>query len=196
MVNTNMLSRQPTELDYADPSKFLFKCNKLPKVEFFTTQVNLPGVNLGDVVIPTPFKELPVQGHTLTFENLQLQFMVDEKLENYIELHQWLVGIGFPKSRNQFSSFRTRNANAFPGEPVVNTGSATTDSNAVGVQQMYSDATLTITSSKNNPSVEVRFSDIYPVSLSALNFDQQVGDTTYLTATVDFSYTLYEIFTL
>ena len=196
MVNTNMLSRQPTELDYADPSKFLFKCNKLPKVEFFTTQVNLPGVNLGDVVIPTPFKELPVQGHTLTFENLQLQFMVDEKLENYIELHQWLVGIGFPKSRNQFSSFRTRNANAFPGEPVVNTGSATTDSNAVGVQQMYSDATLTITSSKNNPTVEVRFSDIYPVSLSALQFDQQVGDTTYLTATVDFSYTLYEIFTL
>ena len=196
MVNTNMLSRQPTELDYADPSKFLFKCNKLPKVEFFTTQVNLPGVNLGDVVIPTPFKELPVQGHTLTFENLQLQFMVDEKLENYIELHQWLVGIGFPKSRNQFSSFRTRNANAFPGDPVVNTGSATTDNNAVGVQQMYSDATLTITSSKNNPTVEVRFSDIYPVSLSALQFDQQVGDTTYLTATVDFSYTLYEIFTL
>ena len=191
-----MLSRQPTELDYADPSKFLFKCNKLPKVEFFTTQVNLPGVNLGDVVIPTPFKELPVQGHTLTFENLQLQFMVDEKLENYIELHQWLVGIGFPKSRNQFSSFRNRNANAFPGDPVVNTGSATTDSNAVGVQQMYSDATLTITSSKNNPTVEVRFSDIYPVSLSALQFDQQVGDTTYLTATVDFSYTLYEIFTL
>ena len=196
MVNTNMLSRQPTELDYADPSKFLFKCNKLPKVEFFTTQVNLPGVNLGDVVIPTPFKELPVQGHTLTFENLQLQFMVDEKLENYIELHQWLVGIGFPKSRSQFSSFRTRNANAFPGDPVVNTGSATTDSNAVGVQQIYSDATLTITSSKNNPTVEVRFSDIYPVSLSALQFDQQVGDTTYLTATVDFSYTLYEIFTL
>ena len=196
MVTTNMLSRQPTELDYADPSKFLFKCHKLPKVEFFTTQVNLPGVNLGDVVIPTPFKELPVQGHTLTFENLQLQFMVDEKLENYIELHQWLVGIGFPKSRNQFSSFRTRNANAFPGDPVVNTGSATTDSNAVGVQQMYSDATLTITSSKNNPTVEVRFSDIYPVSLSALQFDQQVGDTTYLTATVDFSYTLYEIFTL
>ena len=196
MVNTNMLSRQPTELDYADPSKFLFKCNKLPKVEFFTTQVNLPGVNLGDVVIPTPFKELPVQGHTLTFENLQLQFMVDEKLENYIELHQWLVGIGFPKSRNQFSSFITRNANAFPGDPVVNTGSGTTDSNAVGVQQMYSDATLTITSSKNNPTVEVRFSDIYPVSLSALQFDQQVGDTTYLTATVDFSYTLYEIFTL
>ena len=38
MVSTNMLSRQPTELDYADSTKFRFKINKLPKVEFFTTQ--------------------------------------------------------------------------------------------------------------------------------------------------------------
>ena len=29
-----MLSRQPTELDYADSSKFRFKINKLPKLSF------------------------------------------------------------------------------------------------------------------------------------------------------------------
>ena len=185
MVTTNMLSRQPTELDYADPSKFLFKCNKLPKVEFFTTQVNLPGINLGDVVIPTPFKELPVQGHTLTYENLELQFLVDEKLENYIELHQWLVGIGFPQSRSQFASFKKSNQDAFP--------SIGTDLNQ---NAMFGDATLTVTSSKNNPNVEVRFSDIYPVALSTLQFDQQASDVEYLTATCTFSYTLYEIFTL
>jgi len=189
MVTTNMLSRQPTELDYADPSKFAFKVNKLPKVEFFTTQINLPGVNLGDVVIPTPFKEIPVQGHTLTYDNLELQFLVDEKLENYIELHDWLVGIGFPKSRKQFSSFRSRNSGIFPT-------STPADGNPSGNQALYGDATLIITSSKNNPSVEVRFSDIYPVSLSPLQFDQQAGDVTYLTATCTFSYTLYEIFTL
>ena len=189
MVTTNMLSRQPTELDYADPSKFVFKCNKLPKVEFFTTQVNLPGINLGDVVIPTPFKEIPVQGHSLTFENLELQFLVDEKLENYIELHQWLVGIGFPKSRTQFSSFRNRNSNAFPTATPAN-------GNPANNQALYGDATLVITSSKNNPNVEVRFSDIYPVALSTLQFDQQSTDVEYLTATCTFSYTLYEIFTL
>ena len=61
---------------------------------------------------------------------------------------------------------------------------------------MYGDATLVITSSKNNPTVEVRFSDLYPVSLGALNFNQQEGDVTYLTATCTFTYQLYEIFTL
>ena len=169
MVNTDMLSRQPTELDYADPSKFKFTITKLPKVEFFTTNVLLPGVNLGDVIIPTPFKELPVQGTNLTFENLEISFIVDEKLENYIELPQWLVGIGFPKSRDQFSSFR---------------------------KGLYGDATLTITSSKNNPTVEVRFSNIYPVALSSLEFNQQATDVDYLTASCTFSYTLYELFTL
>ena len=188
MVTTNMLSRQPTELDYADPSKFKFTINKLPKVEFFTTQCTLPGVNLGDVVIPSPFKEIPVQGTNLTFENLEIQFIVDEKLENYIELHQWLVGIGFPQSREQFSSFRKNNAGTFPTFGGVDT--------AGGTGALYGDATLTVTSSKNNPSVEIRFSDIYPVALSSLDFDQQATGVEYLTANCTFSYTLYEIFTL
>lgn len=185
MVNTDMLSRQPTELDYADPSKFKFTITKLPKVEFFTTNVLLPGVNLGDVIIPTPFKELPVQGTNLTFENLEISFIVDEKLENYIELHQWLVGIGFPSSRDQFSSFRERQSGAFPSS-----------GNDRAMAGLFGDATLTITSSKNNPTVEVRFSDIYPVALSSLEFNQQATDVDYLTASCTFSYTLYELFTL
>ena len=41
MVQINSLQRQPTELDYADPTKFKFSINKLPKVEYFTTACNL-----------------------------------------------------------------------------------------------------------------------------------------------------------
>ena len=39
----NAIQRQPTELDYADPTKFKFSITKLPKVEFFTTQASIPG---------------------------------------------------------------------------------------------------------------------------------------------------------
>ena len=195
MVSTNMLSRQPTELDYADSTKFRFKINKLPKVEFFTTQCTLPGINLGDVIIPSPFKEIPIQGHTLTYDNLDITFLVDEKLENYIELHQWLVGIGFPKARSQFSSFKSENSDAFPTNNQVK-GEATNTGVATGTQAMYGDATLTVMTSKNNPIMEVRFSDLYPVSLSALQFDQQLTDTTYLTASCTFTYKLYEMFTI
>ena len=188
MVQINTLRRQPTELDYADPTKFKFSINKLPKVEYFTTACNLPGINLGESIFPTPLKQIPVMGDELTYENLEITFLVDEKLENYIELHNWLVGIGFPDNRNQFTNFRTDNQNAFPDSGK----SAETQ----GVQGMFGDATLTITSAKNNPIVEARFEDVYPVALSGLQYDQQQDDITYLTASATFSYKIYTLHTL
>ena len=191
----NALARQPTELDYADPTKFKFSITKLPKVEFFTTAANLPGINLGESIFPTPFKQIPVQGDDLTFDNLEITFLVDEKLENYRELHQWLVGIGFPKARTQFSSFRKDEASTFPTAESVK-GDVTKSGVPSGVQAMYGDATLTVMTSKNNPVMEVRFSDMYPVALSGLSFNQQETDVTYLTATATFTYKLYEMFTI
>ncbi len=191
----NALARQPTELDYADPTKFKFSITKLPKVEFFTTAANLPGINLGESIFPTPFKQVPVMGDDLTFDNLEITFLVDEKLENYREIHQWLVGIGFPKARTQFSSFRKDESQTFPTIESVK-GDVTNPGTPSGIQAMFGDATLTIMTSKNNPVIEVRFSDLYPVALSGLSFNQQEGDVTYLTATATFTYKLYEMFTI
>ena len=191
----NALARQPTELDYADPTKFKFSITKLPTVEYFTTTANIPGISLGDAIFPTPFKQIPVQGDDLTFDNLEISFLVDEKLTNYRELHQWLVGIGFPKARSQFSSFKTENSDVFPTGSQVK-GETTSTGVPTGTQSMFGDATLTVMTSKNNPIMEVRFSDLYPVSLSALQFDQQLTDTTYLTASCTFTYKLYEMFTI
>ena len=136
-----------------------------------------------------------MQGDDLTFDNLEISFIVDEKLTNYRELHQWLVGIGFPKARSQFASFKTENADAFPTNTQIK-GETTRPGIATGTQAMYGDATLTVLTSKNNPIMEVRFSDLYPVSLSPLQFDQQLTDTTYLTASCTFTYKLYEMFTI
>ena len=191
----NALARQPTELDYADPTKFKFSITKLPKVEFFTTAANLPGINLGESIFPTPFKQVPVMGDDLTFDNLEITFLVDEKLENYRELHQWLVGIGFPKARTQFSSFKKEESSTFP-TPTGVTGDSRNTGTPSGVQAMFEDATLTVMTSKNNPVMEVRFSDLYPVALSGLAFNQQESDVTYLTATATFTYKLYEMFTI
>ena len=192
---TSPLSRQPTKLDYSSPTQFKFSINQIPKVEFFTQSANLPGINLGEVVIPTPYKDIPYVGDKVTYENLDIQFIVDEHLENYIEIHNWLIGIGFPKSRQQFTTFRSTTSNTSNAA-----GKAGTDIGKTGLpvaeRPLYSDATLTILSNKNNPLVEVRFQDVFPVSLSSLDYTQQVGDVEYLTASVSFRYKLYEIATL
>ena len=189
------VSRQPTKLDYASPTQFKFSINQLPKVEFFTTAANIPDISLSDVVIPTPFKPIPVMGQNLTYGNLSLSFIVDEFLENYRELHDWLTGIGFPKDRKQFKDFRSNTSNtgspsATPVQDVGKVGKTVPDA------AMFSDATLTVLSNKNNPIVEVRFSNLYPVSLGALEFNQGATDVEYLTTSADFTYQLYEIVSL
>ena len=61
---------------------------------------------------------------------------------------------------------------------------------------MFSDATLTILSNKNNPIAEVRFQDLYPLSISALEFNQNATDVEYLTVSAEFVYKIYEIHSL
>ena len=121
--------------------------------------------------------------------------MVDEFLENYLSLHEWMTGIGFPKNRTQFADFKTNKSNT----PISARSSSSTSSDIGDVQQaspnnaLFSDATLTILSNKNNPIVNVLFRDLYPVALSALEYDQGATDVEYLTASVDFAYQIYEI---
>ena len=105
------LSRQPTKLDYASPTQFRFLINQLPKVEYFTTEANIPGITLSEGTYATPLKDIPILGDKLTYDDLTITFIVDENLENYIEMHTWLTGIGFPKDRSQFRDFRSTTSN-------------------------------------------------------------------------------------
>ena len=193
VTSTSPLARQPDQLDYASPTQFRFGINQLPKVEFFTVSANLPGISAGTATHATPFKDIPIMGEKLDYENLSISFIVDEYLENYISLHNWMIGYGFPKDREQFRTFRdvTSNTPADGGIPSVDIiGSATPD------KAMYSDAFLQILSNKNNPILEVSFENAFPISLSALNFTQTATDVEYMTATAEFAYQIYEIKTL
>ena len=198
-TSTSPLSRQPDKLDYLSPTQFKFNIHQLPKVEFFCTAANVPAINLGEAIFPTPYKQIPVMGDTLTYDNLSISFIVDENLENYIELHEWLTAIGFPKDREQFTTFRSSTADS----PVITQGVSddrglTTGSSqlSTSARGMFGDAILTILTNKNNPVVEVRFQDLFPVALGALDFTQVATDVEYISVTADFSYKIYEIVTL
>ena len=194
-TETSPLNRQPTALDYSSPTQFRFLINQLPKVQYFTTEANIPGITLGEGTFSTPLKDLTVLGDKLTYEDLGISFIVDENLENYIEMHTWLTSIGFPKDRKQFSDFRSTTSNvatATRGESKdIGDVRATTPELA-----MTSDAVMTILTNKNNPVVECRFADVFPTSLSGLTYSQNQTDVEYLTATVNFKYKIYEIHTL
>ena len=194
MTTTNKYSRQPTKQDYADPTKFKFSIVKLPKVEYFCTQVNLPGISISDNYSqPTPFRDIPLPGEKLSYEPLSVTFIVDENLENYQEIHGWLRGIGFPGGHEEFKNLLDGGSDRFPTSKNSKLGDAgRVKFNAPDTGGIFSDATLNILTSKNNPVTEVRFNDCFPISLSGLAYNQQATDTDYLTATVTFNYKLYD----
>ena len=194
MTETNSLTRQPTKLDYAAATQFKFNITKLPKVEFFCTSVNIPGITLGETSQDTPLKTIPIPGDELTYGSLNVDFMIDENLENYREIHGWLTGLGFPKDHLQFRNLQNAGSDRFPTTSNVGI-SKELGKVSKAVQDdggLYSDATLSVLTSKNTKNLEVRFRDLYPISLSGLDYNQQETDIQYLSATVSFAYKIYE----
>ena len=194
-TETSPLNRQPDKLDYSSPTQFRFILNQIPKVQFFVQAANIPGISLGEAVIPTPYKDIPYVGDKVTYESLNIQFLVDEHLENYIEMHNWMIGLGFPKTRQQFTDFRSNTSNTSNAAGKANSDIGVVGK-AVAERPLYSDATLSILSNKNNPLVEVRFQDVFPTSLGGLSYTQTATDVEYLTVDATFQYKIYEIVTL
>ena len=188
MTTTNVYTREPTKLDYASPVQFRFKCSKLPEVEFFCQTANIPGIGLGVADVETPLKSIPFPGDKVTYQDLAISFLVDENLNNYKEIHDWIIGLGAPQNHTQFSTLRDTGTDRFPGQTTNSP-----NNNTVPDGGTYSDATLTVLNSKNIAVTEIRFHNIFPTSLGALSYDVQASDVNYLSTSVDFSYMYYEI---
>ena len=190
---------QPTVFDYATGNQWRLAFNRLPKTTWFCTAANLPGIQLGEASYPTPMADTFVAGDKLTFETLNITFLVDEELQNYRELWEWLVGIGAPKQHSQWTTALTK------GDGLTTTFSAVgtddeIDPRTASVMQkgtstesnLYSDGALIIYNSKNTPKVEVKFKDMFPTSLSGLEYSQELTDVEYFKATASFRYLYYE----
>ena len=193
MTVTNTLKRQPTELDYCDPTKFKFQIIKLPTVEYNTVQATLPGISLAELNQPTRLQQLKLAGNDLTFEDLSITFIVDEELINYRKVHDWMSGLAQVDGDTSFQNVLSDGQDRMP---LSQSRGIQTEAGkimpATPDGAIYSDAKLIVLSSRNLPKLEVTFVDCYPKSLSALEYNQQATDTEYLQATVTFGYKYHE----
>ena len=193
MTELNVQTRQPAKLDYASPIQFRFKCTKLPEVEFTCQSANIPGISLGSASQPTPLVDVPIPGDKINYQSLDITFLVDENLNNYKEIHDWLIGLGFPKDHTQFQNLQASGADRFPGSTRSTTATGSAIKTPLKEGGIYSDATLTVLNSKNIAKTEIRFQNIYPTSLGGLNYDIKSSDVDYLQASVSFGFAIYEI---
>ena len=174
-----MARSQIENRNFLAPTGFQFNLKRSPKVAFFCNEANIPDLNLGVAVQPNYLRDIPTPGDKIEFGDLSLRFLVDENLENYLELQDWIRGLGYPESVQEF---RDLAADGIVKGPYVKDR-----------QNIYSDGTLQILSSNLVPKFNVNFRDLFPTSLTTLTFDATDTDIQYFTANAEFKYTSYEI---
>ena len=184
------LTHQPTVFDYATGTQWRISFNRIPKVDWFCTTANVPGITLGESMFATPMSDMFVTGDKLTFETLNITFIVDEELQNYRELWDWITGIGFPVKHSEWEAALSK------GDGAIRTFSTPDTDPRTKItfeeSQLYSDATLIVYNSKNIPKVEVKFKNMFPTSLSSLEYSQELTDVEYFKASATFRYLYYE----
>jgi hypothetical protein len=139
----------PNEINQLNVVSFQTNFTRLPNVNFFCQRVNIPAISLGILTQSTPFSDAPTEGDTLVFEQMTMNFYVNEDLSNYLEVYNWLISLGFPDDNVQFnlkdSALRSNTNETFK-----------------------SDMNLILETNKSNPNYSVTFKD---VSLGSIELD-------------------------
>ena len=180
----DVTSGSPAVYNYLRPNAFRFSIKDLPNVAYSCQSANLPSLNLGFAVQPTPFLDIPRIGDKNTFVDFTIRFLISEDMSNYLELFEWLIALGFPNNYNQYKSFTGDRLSRFP---FYKNGRGDTESLAL------SDGTLTILDSNNVPKTNIILKDLFPVSVEALDFDVTSSAVDYFVGIASFKYTSFTI---
>jgi hypothetical protein len=166
------ITRAPQNTNYLQPTKFLLVFNRSPATQYFCQSVNLPGVSVDPITRSTPTLETSYPSNKINYEDLQITFTIDEAMESWKQMYEW---------------FRTM---AYHDQKIKK------DLMEQYGGKLVSDGILTVLSSLNNPLFRIQFADMYPVSLSDVQFDTKTSADDILTASVTFKYTHFDILPL
>lgn len=154
--------------NYLSPASFTVSIDRMPNVEFFTQSVSIPGVSSSPVEMNTPLRTFYAQQDKLSYDDLTLQFIVDEEMNNYTEVLRWLEGLGFPENTDQHKNYTADNT-------------------------LESDISVVITNSHKNPNMKFTFKNAFPVSLGSIDLNVSTQDISYATCDVTFRYGSFQI---
>ena len=138
------IRNQPTNINQLNVVSFETNFLRMPGVNYFCQRVSIPGINLSNTILSTPYANIPIEGDVLEFEDLTIGFIVDEDMQNYLELYNWLKSIGFPEKFPQYDN---------------------------ETSSIKSDVNKLIHTNKSNPNYSIVFKDVFPISLGTIAFD-------------------------
>ena len=181
-INTIMtaLTRNPKNPNYLHPNKFQLNFSRLPNIQYFCQTVTVPGISLSEIPQNTPFVDLYRPGEKAIYDLLNVTFLVDEGLKSWLEVHDWIRGMTFPTDFKEYENLGLLSKTAGIRQ-------------ASGLGPQYSDATLTLLSSANNPIYRFKFIDVFPTSVSSFPMSTTDSPDTTITADATFRYSYFNV---
>ena len=158
-------------INYLQPTSFklLIDRKHYPNLEFFAQSVSHPSMTMTSVDFPFRKTSVAFPGDTLDFGELTANIILDEDMNSYTEMFNWM----------------RRNLDNNSSNPLNRTSRDASS---------YADVTLSILSSHNNQTRQVRYIDCVPTALGAIEFQSTSSGTEYITFQVSFSYSYFELF--
>lgn len=151
--------------NYLSPASFDISIAKMPNVEFFAQQVSIPSVDSQGASFESPLKTLYNVTDKLVYGYLEVNIIVDENMNNYREILEWLEGMGSPETRGDQYNRKKEEVSSY-----------------------YSDITVIVHNSKKNPNKRFVFKNAFPISIGPIDLDIRQETITYVTSNVVFRY--------
>ena len=165
-MSAEWYKEQPSNRNFLNPIGYLLKLEKFAGVDFFCQSANVPDVAMPTIEVASRFRNLPmIPGGGVTFGDFVVRFIVDEDLMNYNSIYKW----------------------------IRDNGNADEMERTTPEEDIYTNGQLHIVTSQYNPAFVVDFVDLFPVSLSNLQFDATINDVEYLTAEVTFKHQQFSL---
>jgi hypothetical protein len=165
----------PQNTSLLNPGEFRFFVHRAPYLSFFTQTVALPSINLQSVPASNPFTDLNFAGDHIDWDGLSVNFLVDEDLKGYIECYNWIRGLGFPESFEEYQA-------AVADQRYTNRWEALT-----------SDVSVFTNTGSKKANIEFIFRDAKPIMVSAPTLSTTNPNLPVQTAKVLFDYTLFDV---
>lgn len=158
-------------LNYLQPTSFKLNIDhsKFANTQFFCQTILHPGLTMNSIEVP--FKRIssvPFAGDKLTFSELTVIIIVDENLNSYTELYNWMDRLVDNKEVRALDRTDT-------------------------IPPTYADITVSILSSHNNTTRQIRYLECIPVSLGDMTLESTSGDVQYITFPATFRFTRFQL---
>ena len=94
------ISEQPTNRNFLSPVGFLLDLEIFDGVDFFCQSASIPEIAMPFAEVQTPYRNVPiVSSGGVSYGDLNVRFIIDEDLKNYLVIHNWIKEYGLAEKR-------------------------------------------------------------------------------------------------